>query len=549
MTTWLWLLVPLLLQVSHSETVEDCELSFLQTERIVSRDAPAPAPAMPWLAPAFEHVTVPDVFAHVASPPMYFTEGHISLLGKVGTGLGAVLIMAVIAWSFGEDRSNGQEQHGDSPHFWRMFIALMCMIMYLLNYADRYNISVAIIKISQERGYDKRVQGFIQSAVYFGLLPGNLAFGHLASPDVLGAFNTLLVACICWSFATVLTPFCADSSLGLWVFIRIALGFFEAASAPCTYQLAQQWFPKMQAGHLLASAVTGQCAGAAIANAFGAMNDWRIVFYVFSSCGFAWCAVFLSFGSDTPETHSLISKDELYAIHEQQREEKSHQMEKNKDGSRPMSLLALVRQPVVLGLMVGEFTYAFLWFFWLSWMPSFFHDAFGLSTGDAGALGMISYIVGMPAPFLWSKLFGSCFKRNGPSSLLNLRLLFICITFLGAMLGNALMLLTYSLVSPTLAMLLVMIVIVALCAKVSGQSALVVDCGGSANSARVGGLMHTAAAVSGSVSNLVVGYFLDTPNLGYLGVFTLTILVSCLGLATVVQTAQVDVIRQSEESK
>ena len=32
------------------------------------------------------HVTVPDVFAHVASPPMYFTEGHISLLGKVGTG-------------------------------------------------------------------------------------------------------------------------------------------------------------------------------------------------------------------------------------------------------------------------------------------------------------------------------------------------------------------------------------------------------------------------------------------------------------------------------
>ncbi|CAL1167195.1 unnamed protein product [Cladocopium goreaui] len=101
------------------------------------------------------------------------------------------------------------------------------------------------------------------------------------------------------------------------------------------------------------------------------------------------------------------------------------------------------------------------------------------------------------------------------------------------MLGNALMLLTYSLVSPTLAMLLVMIVIVALCAKVSGQSALVVDCGGSANSARVGGLMHTAAAVSGSVSNLVVGYFLDTPNLGYLGV----------------QTAQVDVIRQSEESK
>lgn len=430
-------------------------------------------------------------------------------------------------------------------------MALMCMIMYLLNYADRYNISVAIIKISQERGYDKRLQGFIQSAVYFGLLPGNLVFAHLASPDVLGAFNALLLACICWSVATVLTPLCADSSLGLLVFIRIALGFFEAASAPCTYQLAHQWFPKIQAGHLLASAVAGQCAGAAIANAFGALNDWRIVFYIFSSCGFVWCAIFLSFASDTPETHGLISKDELYAIQEQQREERSHQMEKNQDGSQPMSLVSLGRRPVVLGLMVGEFTYSFLWFFWLSWMPSFFHDAFGLSTGDAGALGMISYIVGMPAPFLWSKLFGSCFKRNGPSSLLNLRLLFVCITFLGAMLGNALMLLTYRVLSPILAMLLLMVVIVALCSKVSGLASMVVDCGGSANSARVGGLMHTASAVSGSLGNLVVGYFLDEPSLGYAGVFVLTILVSCLGLATVVQTAQIDVIRSEaeEESK
>eukprot|EP00435_Cladocopium_sp_Y103_P002139 s3439_g1.t1 len=402
MTSWLWLLVPLLPLVG-SETVEDCELSFLQTERIVSRDvpvndAPAPAPvATPWLEPAFEHVEIPDVFAHVASPPMYFTEGHISLLGKVSTGLGAVLIMAVIAWSFQEEGANGPDPHANSPHAWRMFMALMCMFMYLLNYADRYNISVAIIKISQERGYDKRMQGFIQSAVYFGILPGTLAFGHLASPDVLGAFNALLLGCICWSLATVLTPICADSSAGLLVFIRIALGFFEAASAPCTYQLAHQWFPKIQAGHLLASAMAGQCAGAAVANAFGAMNDWRVVFYIFSSCGFLWCVLFLALGSDTPATHSLISKEELTAIQEQQREERSYQMEKqSKDRSRPISLLALLGRPVVLGLMVGEFTFAFLWFFWLSWMPSFFHDCFGLSTGDAGALGMMSYIVGMP---------------------------------------------------------------------------------------------------------------------------------------------------------
>eukprot|EP00438_Fugacium_kawagutii_P005612 Skav208671 [mRNA] locus=scaffold775:81127:87436:+ [translate_table: standard] len=78
-----------------------------------------------------------------------------------------------------------EEQRGQraaAPYTWRMFIGIMCLTMYLLNYADRYNISVAIITISEDKGYDKRMQGFIQSAVYLGILPGTLTFGHLAPP-------------------------------------------------------------------------------------------------------------------------------------------------------------------------------------------------------------------------------------------------------------------------------------------------------------------------------------------------------------------------------
>ena len=78
---------------------------------------------------------------------------------------------------------------------------------------------------------------------------------------------------------------CTDSSTGLLIFIRIALGFFEAGAAPCrwatarrrqrrgTYQLAVQWFPKVSSGHLLAAAVAGQCAGASVANAFGGVAE------------------------------------------------------------------------------------------------------------------------------------------------------------------------------------------------------------------------------------------------------------------------------------
>eukprot|EP00913_Durusdinium_trenchii_P035204 g32934.t1 len=126
--------------------------------------------------------------------------------------LGAIIFVAIIIWVFSPfqasdtDTDAAKETSVDAPYRWRLFTAIMCMTMYLLNYADRYNISVAIIEISEEQGYDKRMQGFIQSVVYLGFLPGTVLFGHLASPDIIGSFNSLLLACFCWSMATLLTP-------------------------------------------------------------------------------------------------------------------------------------------------------------------------------------------------------------------------------------------------------------------------------------------------------------------------------------------------------
>jgi len=324
--------------------------------------------------------------------------------------------------------------------------------------------------------------------------------------------------------------------------IRIFLGFFEAASAPSTYQLAHQWFPKLQAGHLLASGLAGQCAGAAIANAFGPVEDWRIVFYIFGLCGLLWCTVFLMLASDLPKTHRYVSKEEREAIEELQDDDRNSFA----PTSRPIPLLSLMWHSSVQGLMIAEFCYSFLWYFWLSWMPSFFHDSFGLSVGESGVLGLVSYAVAMPAPFLWSKVFGTCFQRNGPSSLLKLRMTFVVISYLGAALANSLMLLTFHHLSAVGATLLVMPTILVLCAKIVGSSGLVMDLGGESNSARVGGLMHISSALSGSLSNVIVGYFLNTPSLGYAGVFTLTTFLSLFGLAVQVTTCRVEIIQPGD---
>jgi len=517
------------------DPVEDCELSFLQTERTLSQRGS--------FQPNDLEQAIPEWFAHAAPQPYLTERPAISTEAILALGLGTMVFLLIIVWSFNEEPvDETKHRHHNSPHFWRKFIAFMILMMYLLNYADRYNIAVAIIRISDERGYDKRVQGLIQSVVYMGYLPGTVCFGHLASPDVLGPYCAAVLACTCWSVATLLTPLCADSSLGLLLMIRIFLGFFEAASAPSTYQLAHQWFPKLQAGHLLASGIAGQCAGAAIANAFGPMEDWRIVFYIFGVCGLLWCTVFLILASDVPATHRYVSQEERDAIEELQDDDRKSFA----PTSQPIPLLSLMRHSSVRGLMIAEFCYSFLWYFWLSWMPSFFHDAFGLSVGESGVLGLVSYAVAMPAPFLWSKVFGTCFQRNGPSSLLKLRMTFVVISFLGAALANSLMLLTFRHLSAVGATLLVMPTILVLCAKVVGTSGLLMDMGGEANSARVGGLMHIFSAISGSLSNVIVGYFLNTPSLGYTGVFILTTFLSLFGLAVQVTTGQVEIIQPGD---
>ncbi|CAK8993566.1 unnamed protein product [Durusdinium trenchii] len=260
---------------------------------------------------------------------------------------------------------------------------------------------------------------------------------------------------------------------------------------------------------------------------------------MFGSAGVLWCLVFTGMGADSPEEHGYVSKEEVLAIKELR--EKSQQSAVG----RPLALRLLLGHPTVVGIMIAEAAFSFLWYFWLSWMPSFFHDAYGLSTGESGTLGLMSYWVAMPAPFVWSKVFSICYEARNHTGLLQLRTLFFFITFLGASGFSLLVLLCYSKATPVLATVLVMSLIICLCSKVAGQAAVVIDCGGSANSARVGALMHLSSAMTGFVSNVVVGYFLATPSLGYSGVFMLSIGFSLLGLITLVQTVQVEVIDHS----
>ena len=51
---------------------------------------------------------------------------------------------------------------------WRWIISLLALVMWLVCYADRTNISLAIIEMEEEYGWDHAVDGVVLSSFFWG---------------------------------------------------------------------------------------------------------------------------------------------------------------------------------------------------------------------------------------------------------------------------------------------------------------------------------------------------------------------------------------------
>ena len=98
--------------------------------------------------------------------------------------------------------------------FWktRYTTIVMCFAATFVCYIDRVNISVAIIPMSAEFGWDVTTQGAVLSSFYIGYLLMQISGGRLA--DRFGGKVILGAGVLIWSFFTILTP--AAAVVGLF---------------------------------------------------------------------------------------------------------------------------------------------------------------------------------------------------------------------------------------------------------------------------------------------------------------------------------------------
>lgn len=254
-----------------------------------------------------------------------------------------------------------------------------------LCYIDRISISVAIIPIANQYGYDSAAKGLVLSAIFWGYLWTQLIGGWMA--DRFGGHRVLAAGVAVWSLATFVTPIAAASSFAALLAARVLLGLGEGVNFPSIHSLTSRWTLPRERARVLSINYSGMYVGTVLAlivspviiRAFG----WPALFYISGALGAVWVAVWMSVAADRPENSRRIGAAELELI-------------TSARTAAPRALKvpwdAIFREKAVWAIVIAHFCSNFGFNILLLWLPTYLNHTFNVPLARVGAYSIIPWI-------------------------------------------------------------------------------------------------------------------------------------------------------------
>ncbi|KAL7134608.1 hypothetical protein ABFS83_11G038900 [Erythranthe nasuta] len=166
---------------------------------------------------------------------------------------------------------------------------------------DKVNLSIAIIPMSHQFGWNASMAGLVQSSFFWGYALSQLPGGWLAK--VFGGRKVLKVGVLVWSLATALVPLLAGFMPGL-IFSRILVGIGEGVSPSAATDMIARSIPieerSRAVSFVFGGLSVGSVLGLLLAPPLIQNYGWGSVFYIFGALGIAWFSVFQFVGEDQP---------------------------------------------------------------------------------------------------------------------------------------------------------------------------------------------------------------------------------------------------------
>jgi ACS family glucarate transporter-like MFS transporter len=266
----------------------------------------------------------------------------------------------------------------ESSSRYRWVILAMLLLISMVTYLDRVNISIAAKYIMEAYGLSAVDMGKIFSAFVFGYALFQTPFGWLA--DKFGARRLLTFAIIWWSAFTAVTAVAADiftaqllGVFGSFLLIRFLIGAGEAAAYPNFNRAIAFWMAPGERA-LANSLILGASGlGAAITppligwimESYG----WQESFYVCAVIGVLIALIWYTYSTDRPEEHPRVTPSELAKIQTPYKDSASNGEPRGK-----LPLLVLLRNRNVCMLIASNFLFGYVAYIYLTWFYLYLVD-------------------------------------------------------------------------------------------------------------------------------------------------------------------------------
>jgi len=283
----------------------------------------------------------------------------------------------------------------------RWYICAILFFATTINYLDRQAMSALNPILKQEIGWDDASYGWINFsfqlayAIMFGIAGRML--------DTFGVRVGMLWAVVVWSIAAVSHAF-ARSALGFSI-SRFALGLGEAANFPACIKTVAEWFPRRE--RALATGIFNAGSNLGIMISFvvvwiATTWHWQVAFIVTGLTGFIWAVVWARFYR-APEEHPSLSSDERELI----------LSDKDPPGAAVrVPWTSLLRYRQAWAFLLGKMMTDPVWWFYLSWLPTYLVKDHGIKALTASVLLFWPYLAADFGSIGGGWLSGALIKRG-----------------------------------------------------------------------------------------------------------------------------------------
>ncbi len=256
----------------------------------------------------------------------------------------------------------------------RWLLLGLLVLSILINYIDRGALSVAVPSMESELSLTPTQKGLLLSAFFWTYALMQIPAGWLV--DRLDVKWVYAAGYLVWTIATVLTG--AVHGFTALILARLLLGVGESVAYPAISRLVVENFHEQQRGTANSLIDAGSKIGPALSILAGGLLvdefGWRPLFIVLGVGGLVWLVPWIALVPSRPHTN-----------------DKNPSQQPTKLTERP-SLRRVLAHRGVWGTSLGMFALGYVWYFLLTWLPSYLMDVHQYNLKQTAVMAALPFL-------------------------------------------------------------------------------------------------------------------------------------------------------------